>query len=173
MLQLACLAPSVGFSQPWHWVSVDNTERRAAVVANFRVCNQQALAAFTGERAALYARLKLAGLVECPVHLAVFVDPETGVGHGLGRETMPEMLSYSAVCAVHTLWLVARARGIGVGWVSILDPHEIRRILDVPPHWQLVAYLCLGYPEDERDRPELEQEGWEKRRPDAAKRLRR
>jgi 5,6-dimethylbenzimidazole synthase len=173
MLQLACLAPSVGFSQPWHWVSVDDTGRRAAVVANFRVCNERALAAFTGERAALYARLKLAGLVESPVHLAVFVDPETGVGHGLGRATMPEMLSYSAVCAVHTLWLVARAQGIGVGWVSILDPHKIRQTLDVPPHWQLIAYLCLGYPDDERDRPELEQEGWEKRRPDAAKRLRR
>jgi 5,6-dimethylbenzimidazole synthase len=173
MLQLACLAPSVGFSQPWQWVSVDAAERRAAVIANFHVCNQQALAAFTGERAALYARLKLAGLAESPVHLAVFIDPEAGVGYGLGRKTMPEMLAYSAVCAVHTLWLVARAHGIGVGWVSILDPHEIRQILDVPAHWQLIAYLCLGYPEDERDRPELEQEGWAGRRPDAAKRLRR
>ena len=83
------------------------------------------------------------------------------------------MLSYSAVCAVHTLWLVARAHGIGIGWVSILDPHEIRQILDVPARWQLVAYLCVGYPEDERARPELEQEGWAKRRSDAATPLRR
>ena len=84
---------------------------------------------------------------------------------------MPEMLSYSAVCAVHTLWLVARARGIGLGWVSILNPQWVQRTLEVAPHWQLVAYLCLGYPEDEGDRPELEQEGWATRQPNTATRL--
>jgi 5,6-dimethylbenzimidazole synthase len=160
MLHLACLAPSVGFSQPWRWVTVDAAERRAAVVESFQRCNRQALEGFSGDRAALYARLKLAGLVEAPVHLAVFVDPETEVGHGLGRRTMPEMLSYSAVCAIHTLWLVARARGVGLGWVSILDPQDVHRALDVAPQWQLVAYLCLGYPEDDRDRPKLEEAGW-------------
>jgi 5,6-dimethylbenzimidazole synthase len=173
MLRLAALAPSVGFSQPWRWVSVDSPERRAAIVANFRACNQQALADYSGDRAALYSRLKLSGLVEAPVHLAVFVDPGTTVGHGLGRKTMPETLSYSAVCAVHTLWLVARAHGVGVGWVSILDEADVRTVLDVPPGWQLIAYLCLGYPEQERDRPELEQEGWETRRPEASACLRR
>jgi 5,6-dimethylbenzimidazole synthase len=76
---------------------------------------------------------------------------------------MPEMLSYSAVCAVHTLWLAARAQGIGVGWVSILNPEAVRSILTVPVQWKLIAYLCLGYPAIERDRPELESEGWEAR----------
>jgi 5,6-dimethylbenzimidazole synthase len=74
---------------------------------------------------------------------------------------MPEMLAYSVVCSVHTLWLAARARGIGVGWVSILDPETIARILDVPPSWQLVAYLCIGYPEEEHLDRELERAGWE------------
>jgi 5,6-dimethylbenzimidazole synthase len=171
MLRLASLAPSVGFSQPWRWVSVESPERRDAIVANFRACNEAALQDYSGDRAGLYARLKLAGLVEAPVHLAVFVDPETAVGHGLGRKTMPEMLHYSAVCAIHTLWLVARAQGVGVGWVSILDPVEARRTLDVPESWQLVAYLCVGYPEEELDRPELERAGWEIRQPGASARL--
>ena len=171
LLQLAALAPSVGFSQPWRWVTVDQPERRAEILAGFRDCNQQALSDFTGARAALYARLKLAGLAEAPVHLAIFVDPETQVGHGLGRKTMPEMLAYSAVCAVHTLWLVARAHGIGLGWVSILDPVEVQRTLDVPANWQLIAYLCLGYPESEENHPELEREGWEMRQMDESTRL--
>jgi 5,6-dimethylbenzimidazole synthase len=171
LLQLAALAPSVGFSQPWRWVTVDQPQRRAEILAGFRDCNQQALSDFAGARAALYARLKLAGLAEAPVHLAIFVDPETPVGHGLGRKTMPEMLAYSAVCAVHTVWLVARAHGIGLGWVSILDPVEVQRTLDVPPHWQLIAYLCLGYPESEEDHPELEREGWETRQMDQSTRL--
>ena len=166
LLQLACQAPSVGFSQPWRWVSVDAPERRAAVLANFHACNCEALGDFSGSRAALYARLKLAGLAEAPVHLAVFIDAETEAGSGLGRKTMPEMLSYSAVCAIHTLWLVARAHGIGLGWVSILDPKEVQRIVDVPSTWQLIAYHCLGYPEEEQSRPELEQAGWEKRHGD-------
>ena len=79
------------------------------------------------DRAARYARLKLAGLDDAPCQLAVFADPETGQGHGLGRLTMPEMIAYSAVAAVHTLWLAARAEGIGMGWVSILDPAGGRR----------------------------------------------
>ena len=165
LLALACLAPSVGFSQPWRWVLVDAPDRRAAILANFQHANQRALAELDGARAALYARLKLAGLVEAPVHLAVFVDPATEVGLGLGCKTMPEMLPYSAVCAVHTLWLVARAHGIGLGWVSILDPLSVPRALDIPEHWKLVAYLCLGYAEDDKDLPELEREGWAERQP--------
>lgn len=160
LLRLAGRAPSVGFSQPWRWVSIDDPGRRAAILANFRACNQQALQDFTESRAALYARLKLAGLAEAPVHLAVFMDAGTETGHGLGRRTMPEMLHYSVVCAIHTLWLVARAQGLGLGWVSILDPQAVQRIAGVPPAWQLIAYLCIGYPEQEQDRPELEQAGW-------------
>jgi 5,6-dimethylbenzimidazole synthase len=167
LLTLACRAPSVGFSQPWRWVLVDAPERRAAVVENFQHANQQALREMEGSRAALYARLKLAGLVEAPVHLAVFVDPATEMGHGLGRKTMPEMALYSVVCAIHTLWLVARAYGIGLGWVSILDPLQVPEALDVPSHWKLVAYLCIGYPKDEKDQPELEREGWATREPEA------
>ena len=77
------------------------------------------------ERAGRYARLKLAGLEEAPCHMAVFADRSTRQGHGLGRHTMPEMIEYSAVTAVHTIWLAARAQGIGMGWVSILDPKTV------------------------------------------------
>jgi 5,6-dimethylbenzimidazole synthase len=146
-------------------VLVDAPERRAAIRADFAECNATALAAQTPDRAAQYARLKLSGLDEAPCQLAVFADPETGQGHGLGRQTMPEMIQYSAVAAVHTLWLAARAEGIGMGWVSILDPEAVRAILDVPPNWRLIGYFCLGYPAAEDDTTELEREGWEARRP--------
>ena len=165
LIELACCAPSVGLSQPWRFVLVDDPMRRAAIVRNFSECNAVALAAQAGGRAGLYARLKLAGLDEAPCQLAVFVDPETAQGHGLGRLTMPEMIDYSVVAAVHTLWLTARAEGIGMGWVSILDPAMVREILDVPPAWRLIGYFCLGYPAAEDDAPELEREGWETRRP--------
>jgi 5,6-dimethylbenzimidazole synthase len=164
LIGLACLAPSVGLSQPWRFVLVDAPERRAAIAANFAACNAAALAAQTADRAGNYARLKLAGLDEAPCHLAVFADPETAQGHALGRLTMPEMTLYSAVAAVHTLWLAARAEGIGMGWVSILDPVTIGEILDVPGAWRLIGYFCLGYPAAVDETPELEREGWEFRR---------
>lgn len=164
LLELASLAPSVGLSQPWRFVLVEDRARRAAVRDNFRRCNEAALSSYAGERAQRYASLKLAGLDEAPVHLAVFADRGTEQGHGLGRRTMPEMAAYSAVTAIHTLWLAARAEGIGVGWISILDPHDVARILDVPADWIFVGYLCLGYPQREEATPELERRGWEQRR---------
>ena len=163
LIELALLSPSVGNSQPWRFVKVDDTRRRAAVRDSFETCNRSALAAYEGERAALYARLKLDGLDRAPVHLAVFVDAATGLGARLGRQTMPETLTWSVVGAVHGLWLAARAHGVGVGWVSILDPLGVREILAVPATWSLVAYLCLGWPEEEHLDPELERVGWQRR----------
>jgi 5,6-dimethylbenzimidazole synthase len=109
----------------------------------------------------LYASLKLAGLRDAPVHLAVFLTQNTNHGSGLGRVTMPETLEYSAVLAVHTLWLTARTFGLGLGWVSILDPAEVNRGLDVPHDWKLIAYLCIGYPKEDNSSPELLRRGWE------------
>ena len=165
LLAQACRAPSVGYSQPWRFVRVASPARRALVRASFEACNAAALAAQPDERAGLYARLKLAGLDDAPEQVAVFVDAAAGTGHGLGRATMPETLAYSAVMAVHTLWLAAAARGLGLGWVSILDADEVAAALDVPAHWRLIAYLCIGYPRAPADIPELERAGWEHRLP--------
>lgn len=165
LLDVASLAPSVGLSEPWRMVTVDDPARRAAVRAGFEACNAHALAAQAPGQAAAYARLKLAGLDEAPCQFAVFAEPEPGQGRGLGRATMPETTAYSAVMAVHTLWLAARALGLGLGWVSILDPAAVAAALDVPPGWTLIGYFCLGYPQTEDEAPELERLGWERRRP--------
>lgn len=165
LIDLACLAPSVGLSQPWRFVIIEDPARRDAVRQNFATCNAQALAAQDSCRASNYARLKLAGLQEAPAHFAVFADRSTAQGHGLGRRTMPEMIEYSAVTAVHTIWLAARAQGIGMGWVSILDPAALAEILNVPTDWKFIGYFCLGYPQTDDTIPELEQAGWEQRRP--------
>jgi 5,6-dimethylbenzimidazole synthase len=165
LLELADLAPSVGNSQPWRIVTVESAAKRASVVSSFEVENAVAAEAYQDEKAALYRELKLAGLKEAPVHLAVFSEPNPDQGHGLGRATMPETLAYSTVSMIHTFWLAARTEGIGVGWVSILDPMKIGEILDVDPNWQFVAYLCVGYPEEEHIDPELERARWQSRSP--------
>ncbi len=163
LIALVAHAPSVGFSQPWRFVHVVSPERRRAVEASFAAANTRAIEGYDGERRAAYARLKLEGLREAPVHLAVFADEATETGGGLGRQTMPETLHYSVVGAIQILWLAARAEGLGVGWISILDPAAVTRALDVPGTWTLVAYLCIGWPAEEHADPELERHHWEER----------
>jgi 5,6-dimethylbenzimidazole synthase len=141
LIEIACLAPSVGLSQPWRFVIVEDANRRQAVLDNFESCNAQALNAYGGDLSIRYAGLKLAGLREAPCHLAVFADRNTAAGHGLGRRTMPEMAEYSTVTAVFSLWLAARAEGIGMGWVSILEPLGVAKALDVPVDWRFIGIL--------------------------------
>ena len=157
------LAPSVGLSEPWRVIRVESETARAAALSNFKTANADALAGYDGEKAALYSQLKLSGMQEAPVQLAVFCAEETLKGSGLGAQTMPEMRRYSVVSAIMQFWLAARARGIGVGWVSILDPEQLCADLQVPADWRLVGYLCVGWPEDDQDTPELERAGWDNR----------
>jgi 5,6-dimethylbenzimidazole synthase len=164
LFEIACLAPSVGLCQPWRFVVVDDRRRREVVRDVFKASNADALASYTGEQAARYAQLKLAGLEEAPCQFAVFADRATTVGHGLGRRTMPETAEYSTVAAISMMWLAARAEDIGMGWISILEPARMNDILDVPKSWRFIGYFCLGYPQFDSERPELERAGWEQRR---------
>lgn len=159
------LAPSVGLSEPWRVIEVQTPAARAAALANFSAANAQALDGYDGEKAHLYSNLKLSGMQEAPVQLAIWCDDSTDKGAGLGAATMPETRRYSVVGAITLFWLTARAKGLGVGWVSILDPEKLAQDLDIPQDWSLVAYLCVGWPEVRSDTPELEQAGWETRRP--------
>jgi 5,6-dimethylbenzimidazole synthase len=163
LLELASHAPSVGHCQPWRFVLVESADRRAQVKSSFARANARALDNYDGDQRAQYARLKLEGLENAPVHVAVFADQAVEEGSGLGRRTMPETLLYSVVAAVQTLWLAARAEGLGLGWVSILEPEVVHRVLDVPPTWTLVAYLCIGWPVEEHLDPELDRYRWQQR----------
>lgn len=157
------LAPSVGLSEPWRILLVQSPQARAAALGNFQTANAAALSGQSGDQAREYSKLKLSGMADAPVQLAVFCDDTTVKGKGLGAATMPEMRRYSVVGAINHLWLAARARGLGVGWVSILDPRQLRRDLNAPENWTLIAYLCIGWPQTTGTVPELELLNWEAR----------
>lgn len=165
LLEAAHNAPSVGLMQPWRFIVVRDIAVRQAVHKIFLDANQHALAGYEGDRQQNYASMKLEGILEAPQNLCIVCDSESSQGHQLGRRTMPETAVYSAVCAVQNLWLAARVEGIGVGWVSILEPTLLRRALKIPEHITPVAYLCLGYVDAFAAEPDLERVGWEKRTP--------
>src|ERR1700704_5355281 len=169
ILDAAHHAPSVGLMQPWEFIVVADAGIRREVREQFDAANRLAADAYAGERRDLYDRLKLEAIVDSAVNVCVTCDPTIGRGHGLGRQTMPETAMYSAVCAIQNCWLAARAEGVGVGWISILDVDAIRRILAIPPHVVVVGYLCLGYVSAFEPEPELAARGWEHRVPLAEK----
>lgn len=166
ILNSASLAPSVGYSQPWEFVVIRDTAVKQRIAASFELENSKAADSFSDEKKDMYTRLKLEGIHEAPVNIAVFYRPEEEPV--LGQNTMPETGEYSVVCAVQNMWLMSRALNVGLGWVSILDPQAVKAILRAPPRNKLVAYLCIGYVGEFFSTPELERLEWKARKPLAA-----
>ena len=165
LLAAAHSAPSVGLMQPSRFIVVRDLKVRRAVHDIFERANAQAIASYNGDQRDQYMALKLEGILEAPQNLCILCDSNSSRGHKLGRHTMPETALYSTICAIQNLWLAARAEGIGVGWVSILDPDRLRDALNIPSHIVPVAYLCIGYVDQFAKEPDLERYGWEKRVP--------
>jgi 5,6-dimethylbenzimidazole synthase len=160
LLSAAHHSASVGFMQPWNFVVIRDIETKHRVKALFQRENEMASGNYEGERRDLYLSLKLEGILEAPVNLCVTCDRDRGGPHVLGRNTMRDTDLFSTCCAIQNLWLAARSEGIGVGWVSILDPDELKKVLQIPESISLVAYLCVGYVRKFAERPLLEEAGW-------------
>ncbi|MCV6596058.1 MAG: 5,6-dimethylbenzimidazole synthase [Mangrovicoccus sp.] len=160
ILAAAHAAPSVGLSQPWNFILIRDTARRAQIKAAFEKANTEAQAMFPPQKRSAYGALKLEGIEKAPLNICVTCDRSRGGDVVLGRTHNQDMDLYSTVCAVQNLWLAARAEGIGVGWVSIFDEADIRPLLRLPDHVAIVAYLCVGYVDRLFERPELAARGW-------------
>lgn len=163
ILQAATWAPSVGFSQPWQFVLVRDRAAREKIAASFAEENRKAAPLFADKKREQYVQLKLEGILETPLNIAVFYTPSPQPV--LGQTSINEVGEYSVVCAVQNMWLMARALNIGIGWVSILDPSTVKAVLNAPADHKLVAYLCVGYVTEFCEQPELETLQWESRRP--------
>lgn len=165
ILEAAHAAPSVGLSQPWRFIVVRDPATRAEVHGAFLTANEAASRVYDGRSAALYRSLRLEGILSAPLNICVVCDDQPARGSGLGRQTIPETPRYSTVCAIQNLWLAARVEGLGVGWVSIVDPQALRNIFAVPETAAIVAYLCVGYVNEFADEPDLLRSRWEERLP--------
>lgn len=165
ILKAAHHAPSVGFMQPWDFIVIDSLPVREQVLASFNEENAKAAENYTGERKEAYRSLKLQGIIDSPINLCITCDRSRGGPHVLGRNSIMEMDLFSTCLAVQNLWLSARAEGIGIGWVSILDQARLSDILQLPEQVYPLAYLCLGYVSEFLDQPELQAKGWRSRLP--------
>lgn len=160
ILEAANFAPSVGFSQPWKFLIIKNEKTRSKIYKDFVKENNKAKRIF--KKKDMYKDLKLEGIKESYINIAVFYKkPSKEI---LGQTSQKKMGEYSVVCAIENLWLMARALGVGVGWVSILKPKRVKKILGVGKEYKLIGYLTLGYVDQFLDKPELQKLGWEKKK---------
>jgi 5,6-dimethylbenzimidazole synthase len=165
LLEAAHNAPSVGFMQPWNFITIKNQAVRDRVADAFAQANDEAAGMFPEARQSKYKSLKLEGIRKAPLNICVTCDRQRGGDVVLGKTHNSSMDLYSTVCAVQNLWLAARAEGIGMGWVSIFRDGDLKSILGIPDGIEIVAYLCLGYVDELYERPELEVKGWNRRLP--------
>ncbi len=165
VLEAAHAAPSVGFSQPWDFLVLRDRAVRERVHAHVAAAREAYAASLPAARAAAFRDVKVEAILDTPLNIAVTCDSTRGGRHVLGRHTQPRTAPYSVVGAVQNLWLAARAEGLGVGWVSFGDERALAALLGLPPHLELVAYLCVGNVDAFPDEPELATAGWARRRP--------
>jgi len=165
LLTAAHHAGSVGFMQPWDFVVIRNRGTKRAVKELFIDANTKAAARYAGAKGALYRRLKLEGIEDAPINLCITCSRRRGGSSILGRSTVRATDLYSTCCAVQNLWLAARAEGIGVGWVSIVDHEKLKSVIGVPKTVTVLAYLCLGYVSKFEEQPDLQTAGWRSRIP--------
>ena len=162
LLLAAHHAPSVGFMQPWRFMRISCPELRHKIHAQVeqeRICTAKAL----NEREAEFMKLKVEGILECPV-LLVAALCEQREQHIFGRRTLPEMDLASLSCAIQNMWLAARAEGLGMGWVSLFEPEALKALLGMPEDSEPIAILCLGHVDHFYEKPMLEIEHWAKRK---------
>jgi len=160
ILSAAHQAGSVGFSQPWNFIVIDDLDIRKEIRRHVEAERLRAATAFPPERREKYLAFKLEGILDAPLNICITCDRKRFGPAVLGRNTMRDTDVYSTCAAIQNLWLAARAEGIGVGWVSLLQPDALREMLGIPSDVVVVGYLCLGFPEEFPKRPMLETAGW-------------
>lgn len=157
ILSAAVHAPSVGFSQPWRFMIIEDTQRKEKIYNIFSKSYEKSKKKFTDRP--LYKELKLEGIKEAPINIAVlYKKPHKEI---LGQTFMKRSGEYSVVCAITNMWLMARSLNIGMGWVSIIKPKKVKKALNISDEYKLVGYLCVGYTKQFLKTPELETLGWE------------
>ncbi len=163
LLSVFAVAPSVGLSQPWHVTVVQDRAMREAIHEGFGEVRAGEAERFDGERRRLYDSLRLEGIRQAPVGLVV--SHVTPAGPTLGTTSVPAATEYSVIAAITLLWLAVTAEGLGMGWVSLVDPDHLSASVRLPEGARPLAYLCLGHPALELTEPLLQTVGWGRRAP--------
>lgn len=164
MLTAAHSAPSVGLTQPWDFILIDDARVREAFQRHVAAERQAFEASLSPERRETFAKIKIEGILESTLGICITYDARRGAPAVLGRHTIGDTGLYSTCLAIQNLWLAATAEHLGVGWVSFYREPFLRELLGIPVAVRPVAWLCVGPVSALQTVPDLERAGWRGRR---------
>jgi nicotinate-nucleotide--dimethylbenzimidazole phosphoribosyltransferase len=155
-------APSVGLTDATRYYTIRTTEVKQAIKQLFEEYNQKALNQIKNEEQKnAYSSLKLEAIIDAPLGLVVCYDRSVLNTFSIGTIASNETLKFSSVCAVQNIWLSLTEQGYSMGWVSILNYYQFKKILGLPEEMEPLGYFCIGKPATDYDnQPMLQQLKW-------------
>lgn len=122
VLEAGRLAPSAHNDQPWQFIVVKDREKKK------RLAQAAAGQSF---------------IADAPVIIAgVATDPEDVMSCGV-----PAYAVNLAIALDH-ITLAAVEQGLGTCWIGAFSQEQVKRILDIPAEYKVVALLPCGFPAD-------------------------
>lgn len=135
-LEAARHAPSACNKQPWRFrIVTDETLRK-------EICDK-----------GLLPGIPMPWLNDCPVIVVLCADTNI-VTHKLAP--MLSKVKYHLIdigIAGEHFVLAAEAQGLGTCWIGWFNPKQIRKIIKVPRHLQILSLISLGYPAEPANPP--------------------
>lgn len=164
-LQAGHWAPSVGLTDATRYYIIKSTEVKNAVKNLFLDYNRKAEELTDNpEQKELYKSLKLEAIEEAPIGLIIAYDRSVLNQFTIGTVGSNEAVKFSSVCAVQNIWLSLTEQGYGMGWVSILNYYQFKKILDLPENIEPLGYFCIGKPATNYgNQPMLQQLNWKQK----------
>jgi len=164
-LQAGHWAPSVGLTDATRYFIIKSEEVKKAVKDLFLDYNKKAEELTDNpEQKERYRSLKLEAIEEAPIGLIIAYDRSVLNQFTIGTVGSNEAVKFSSVCAAQNIWLSLTEQGYGMGWVSILNYYQFKKILDLPENIEPLGYFCIGKPATNYDnQPMLQQLHWKQK----------
>lgn len=164
-LQAGHLAPSVGLTDATQYYLIQSVEIKKAIKDLFIDYDRKAANETDNQdQKEAYLNLKLEAIEEAPLGLVICYDRSVLNNFTIGTVGSNEAIKFSAVCAAQNIWLSLTEQGYSMGWVSILNYYQFKKLLGLPENIEPLGYFCIGKPATNYDnQPMLQQLNWKQK----------
>jgi nicotinate-nucleotide--dimethylbenzimidazole phosphoribosyltransferase len=164
-LQAGHWAPSVGLTDATKYYIIKSDGVKKAIKDLFLDYNKKAESLTDDEhQKEHYKSLKLEAIEEAPIGMIIAYDRSVLNNFTIGTVGSNEAVKFSSVCAAQNIWLSLTEQGYGMGWVSILNYYQFKKIIDLPENIEPLGYFCIGKPATNyNNQPMLQQLNWKQK----------
>ena len=164
-LKAGHLAPSVGLTDATKYFLIHSQDLKKEIKKLFLDFDQKAQnKTDSEEQKQQYQSLKLEAIEDSPLGLVICYDRLVLNNFTIGTIGSNESIKMSAICAAQNIWLSLTEQGFSMGWISILNYHQFKKLLGLPENLEPIGYFCVGKPATNySNQPMLQQLGWKQK----------